>query len=322
MKPVQKNVSPVVNRRIRARNNRLEKTRKKSSFPKYLLSLFIPALAIAGFFVFFNLSKQNWNGEDKVSFVFRNENGDVGVTVLDPSIPDMTTMYIPADTQVEVAASYGVLRIKNVWQLGLNEKKGGNLLAKTVAKNFLFPLYLWTDTDGSQISKGSFSGLVKFVFLPQKTNISFGDRASMAMFVMKLKNIEKTEIDLAKSQFIRKDTLSDGEKGYTLSGPVSERLTVFFSDNEFAEQGLRVAIVDGTFVYGAAQKVGELIEVMGGKVVSLEKNQQVDELVCSVSGNEETIVQKVSKIFGCTISSSKNNLDLEINLGKEFTKNF
>lgn len=322
MKPVQKSVSFGGNSRAHARSKRIEKSRKKGIAKGFLFSFLLPLLIIFALFVFFTLSKESWNGHDKFSLVFRGQNDEVGITVLDPTTPEMTTMYIPGDTQVDIAASYGTLRIKNVWQLGINEKKGGSLLSKTIAKNFLFPVHLWADTDGINLSKASFSGLAKFVFLPSKTNITFGDRLAASLFVLKLKNIEKNEIDLAKSQFLRKDTLNDGEKGYILSGSVSERLTVFFTDNDFADKNLRVALVDGSESYGSAQKVGEIIEVFGGKVVSVDKNQPTFDGVCIVKGEDVSLLHKVADVFGCTVKKTKTSFDLEIDLGNKFSKNF
>ncbi len=309
-------------RRLLVRNNRIERAKTKSNIGRTLKGLLIPFLVLLGLFLFVKITTNNWNGHDKVSVAFRKDDGSVGVTVADPETPELTTMLIPGDTQVTVSAGYGSLRIKNVWQLGLNEKKGGNLLSGTVTKSFLFPVHLWSDSDAESLSKGSITGIAKFVFTPKKTNIAFGDRLMLGFFALNIKNIDKGEIDLAKSQYLRREVLNDGVVGYVITGAVSERLTSYFSDNGFADQNLKVGIVDGSGVGGEAAKVGEILEAMGGKVVSLDKNQTNISGVCEVTSPKTSLAKKIAKIFGCTYKNSKTNLDLEIKLGDKFSKFF
>lgn len=312
----------VSERRATARKNRLDKNKKRSDLPGKILKFVLPLLIVLLVFLFISFSSKNWNGRDKFSFVFKTEDGNVGVTVLDPVTPEMTTLYIPGDTEVSVAAGYGTMRIKNVWQLGVNEKRS-DLLVRTVTKNFLTPVYLWTDTDGELISRPNFAKLARFVLFPIKTNIPFGDRINMALFAVKIKNIEKGEIDLAKSQFLHKETLNDGQKGYALAGPPSARITVYFADNYLSEKNTRVNIIDGSKTAGSAQKVGEVIEVMGGKVVSIEKNQEISEDTgCEVRGTDSQSNNKVAKVFGCTVKNTITDYDIEVVLGPKFVRVF
>lgn len=314
------------NRRQVARKIRLENKRKKNSFPWGILKFGIPLSLILGVLLFIKFSAHDWNGHDKFSFVYPVDAG-VNVTVLDPETPEMTTMIIPGDTQVDVAGGYGTLRLKNVWQLGLNERRFGDLLAKTVTKNFLFPTYLWSDKDAISIVHPNVPGLFAFVFFPTRTNIGFSDRISIALFSLKIKNIEKSEIDLAKSQFLHRSTLADGKTGYEISGTTSERLTVYFSDNDFADsatlgKNLNVNIIDASGGGASAQRVGAVIEVMGGKVVSIDRNQGKADISCEIYGKNSRIVKKVGKIFGCLVKTKNTNFDLEIKLGSAFVKTF
>ncbi|KKR26253.1 MAG: hypothetical protein UT58_C0017G0007 [Microgenomates group bacterium GW2011_GWC1_39_7b] len=222
---------------------RKNRTTKPYSWIKKII---LPGLIIAGLslaFLFIKLNARYWDGDNKFAFVFPDDNGNVGVTVLDPTVDEMTTLVIPGDTEVTVAMNYGTMRIKNVWQLGINEKLGGQILVKTIAKNFSLPVFLWTDKN--------LPNLFKFVFLPGMTNIPFGDRVSIALFSFKVKNMDKTEIDLAKSQFVVKRVLTDGKTGYIIPGETSGRITVYFTDNDFIKPALvgkniKVYIVDST----------------------------------------------------------------------------
>lgn len=297
-----------------ARRQRLisKRLKKKSKFPN-LLKILIPVLLIASVWIFLKLDTKYWNGSDKFDYVYRRGNGDIVVTVLDPKLSESTTLIIPGDTQVDVAGNFGTLRLKNVWQLGLNEKLGGSLLAATVSKNFLMPVFLWSGAD---------AGTIKFIFAPVNTNIPLGDRIAMTIFSLQVKSVNSTTVDLGKSQFLKKVNLSDGLPGYILSGPVSERITVNFSDNDFADQSLKVDVVDATGTAGSANTVGQIIEVMGGKVVSVDRKEASPNTDCTVLGNNSKIVKKIATLFGCTTSKEKSVFDLEIRLGVLFANRY
>ena len=274
--------------------------------------VFLTFLLILGIYLFIIITTKYWNGRDKFNFVFKGAGESIEVLVLDPRLSEITVLTIPGDTEVEVARNYGTLRLKNVWQLGVNEKLGGELLSSTVMKNFLFPVFLWTDTD--------ISIPFKFVFFPGKTNIPFGDRLNAALFVLKIGRSERTEIDLAKSQFLRKETLRDGQPGYRGGGVISERLTIYFADEDFSQGSLRIYFRDAGGVFGVAEKMGEILEVMGGKVIAVDK-AEVSDSDCEVSGNE-LAARKVANLFSCRVVKDQAESDIEIKMGKRFAERF
>jgi hypothetical protein len=305
-----------------ARRRALIEKRKKTVLVSGLFfKIFLPVVIILGLFAFFKLSTKYWNGQDKFALAYRLESGDVAVSVLDPKLDELTTLVIPGDAEVEVAKNYGEFRIKNVWQLGVNEKLGGNLMSSTITQNFLFPVFLWSDSDAKALTDGSVLGILRFMFFPKSTNITFGDRVSTGVFALKVGVSGKNLLDLGKNQFLTKKRLNDGQLGYVLAGAVSQRLTVYFTDNAFAEKSLRVAIGDATESPGVADKVGQIIEVMGGKVVSIDKKEAVD-TDCVVFGIDAKAVKKVAALFSCKTGVSRGNFDLEIDLGQAFAKRF
>lgn len=303
------------------RRNRLNNEAKRSRLFFLAKLLVLPVLLIL-IFLFFKISEKYWNGSDKFGYVFRLSNGDVAVTELDPKLSEETTLIIPGDTQVEVAGNYGTFRIKNVWQLGVDEKLDGRLLAATVTKNFLFPVFLWSDSDIESLKDGNLFGTLKFIIGPKKTNIPLGDRVMAGLFSLQLKGIDKTEINLGTSKFLQKVKLNDGQTGFLINGAVSGRLTAYFSDNDFADSSLRVEIIDATETPGVSDKVGQVIQVLGGKIVSVEKKPADANLDCTVTGNNSKIVRKISNLFGCRELKVKSIFDLEIRLGSKFARRF
>ena len=304
----------------------IEKKKKTVKMSGLFFKVILPIILILGIFVFFKFDTKYWNGNDKFIFAYRLESGDVAVSVVDPKLDEFTTLVIPGDTQVDVARNYGELRIKNVWQLGVNEKLGGRLLAETITQNFLFPVFLWSDSDARMLSDANTFGILRFIFFPKSTNITFGDRVSAGLFAMRIRDPGKNLLDLGKNQFLVKQKLSDGQPGYILAGTVSPRLTVYFSDNNFADDAnsgktLRVAISDATGVPGVADAVGQIIEVVGGKIVSIDK-KNADNTGCTVFGSNTKAVKKIAAIFSCKTSTDRGDFDLEIDLGTAFAKRF
>lgn len=296
------------------RKARLEKTKTKNHVLGILFKVVIPVVIVLSVFLYVKLSTKYWDGESKVSFVFQKTDGNVGITILDPKLNEETTLVIPGDTQVDVAKGYGTIRLKNVWQLGVNEGLGGGLLPQTLTKNFLFPTNLWSDTD--------ISNVWKFVFSTKGTNIPFGDRLMAGFFALRLSRIERTEIDLVKSQFLHKKVLVDGQTGYVISGPATTRLTVYFSDNKMTDKNIKFGLVDSTGNYGVANNVGSILEVLGGKVVVVDKKSTDESLDCEVFGTNRYVVRKIGSLFSCKEISRESNLDVEMIMGSKFAKRF
>lgn len=299
------------------RKRRFENQARKIRYFRIIWWYAIPVFFVF-LFVLIRLSTHHWNGKEKLAFTFPKKDGDVAVVVMDASSNEMTTLVVPGETEINMAMNYGALRIGNVWQFAKNEKLDGSLLAKTVTKNFSFPIFLWSDADGENFEKINIPGIIKFVLFPKKTNIPFGDRVSMAVFAFGIKNQNRSEIDLAKSQFLTKTMLSDGRLGYRLVGSVSARLTVFFSDTNSVGENIRVFIADSSGSSGLSQEVGKVIEVMGGKVISIDKSSGSSDLTCVVLGKNKMFVQKIVNIFGCKKTSGSTDFDLEIRLGPKF----
>lgn len=301
-------------KRLAQRKANIESSKKKSRVFGILIKIIIPLLMVLSVVIYLKLSTKYWNGHDKMAFAFQNSSGIVGVTILDPELGEETTLIIPGDTEIDVARNYGTLKIKNVWQLSQNENLGGSLLSQTITDSFLFPTNLWSTTD--------LSNVWRFIFSGKGTNIGFGDRLSAGIFALRVSGIDKTQIDLGQSQFLHQQTLTDGTKGYVMSGPISSRLTVYFSDNNFSDKNLKFSLTDATGKYGVADGVGQVLEVLGGKVVQVDKKAEDDSLDCRVFGQNSDAVNKIANLFSCKKIPGRSNFDLEMQMGAKFAKRF
>ncbi len=287
-------------RRRQLREKKKVKTKNFGLFAKILLPLILFLIVL----LFFLLNTKYWNGKDKFIFVSKLGDGGAEVTVLDPRLSEEINLIIPGETEVAVARNLGTLQLRNVWQLGINENLGGGLAAETISRNFLFPVFLWRDDFG------------------KTTNIPLGDVLLTKIFLLGVKPINKIEVHLGKSQFLTKVKLNDGTSGYRLTGPVSGAITAYFSDNDFANRALRIGIADAAGRAGVAQRVGEIIEVMGGKIVSISKIASLPEVDCLVSGKDPKAVRKIANLFSCRRLDQETDFDIEVKLGGKFSKRF
>jgi hypothetical protein len=284
------------------RQKRLEKAKKFRLFPFFKLVLFAVPFALVFLFLF--LSTKYWNGKDKISVVSPRDGGDVEVKVYDPKLNEVTTLVIPGTTEVVVSQNLGTFPIKNVWKLGTDQKLGGVLLSQTVTRNFSFPVFLWKNR--------------------RLSDIPVGDRLRLYFFEMGVGSLGKTEINLGKSQYLKAGKLTDGSKGYIITGDISERLTAYFSDNDWGERGIKIYIKDATGTSGISDSFGRVLQVMGGKVVTVDKVDKDISLDCSVSGKDKKVSLKIAELFGCKVGEkiSGGSMDLEVNLGGAFAKRF
>lgn len=261
---------------------------------KLSILFFIPLFLLA--YLFFRSNTRYWNGEDKIATIFQLENGDTELVLVDPKLEEEVHLIIPGDTEVSVARNLGIMRLKNVWQLGVNEGLNGSLVAQTITSEFLFPVFLWRDVNG-------------------KTNVPMGDRLFLKLYNLTTKAIDKTEINLGSSQFVKRQLLSDGELGYRKVVGDGGRLTAFFHDANFDD--MKIYIKDATGKYGIAEKLGKILEVLGGKVIAIEKLSK-EESGCDIKGKQKEALTKVSRLFNCNIEKNVGDSDLEIRFGSDF----
>ncbi len=293
--------------------------KKKFSFFRILISLSAILVAV----LFFWSQTKYFRSGDKLSLAVAREDGGVTLATFDLPSQTITTINIPADVQVEVSRGLGTFRLSSVWKLSVNEKSEGVLLAETITKNFRFPVYLWAQEAALGLAKADSPSLVRGIVSPYKTNLGIGDKISIALFSLGVKNTNRVNIDLGDTSYLRKQKFRDGEEGFVISGSIPQTLGVIFSDPEVSSSNYKAQIRDASGEPGIATDLGEIIEVLGPKVASIKKEETKD-LDCKVAGKNSRFVLKVARVFGCkeTSASVQGNFDLEITIGKVFAKRF
>jgi hypothetical protein len=265
--------------------------------------LFLLGILLGAFFL---LRTGLWDGKSKFGLVLAGEE-DIRVRVFDPKSETLTDILIPGETQVLVAGSLGSWKLESVWQLGLDEKKGGDLLARTVAKNFTFPVYAWMNQTN-----------------PRETNLKVGDRLKLAWFKLRVRQNQKSTIRLADfREFLREKTLLDGSRGYLIEGKVPPNIAALFSDEEISNRNLKARIIIQASDEVATTTVAQIIEVIGPKVAAINEEAAGD-FGCQVSSSEKKLEKLLSRIFACQekVRPGKDGFTVEIRLGNQFARIF
>ena len=281
------------------------------------------ALALAAIFLLYlALTTKYWNSKEKLSLVISSPEGGVVVSVLDPQNGEITNISIPKNTQVEASRQLGTWKIKSIWALGVNEKVGGALLKDTVVKNFKFPVSVWANGGALGFASGDTLGILKAMFFPYDTNLRMGDRLRIGIFSLGLSNSKRTDLDLAKSGYLKKAKLTDGEEGYVLSGRLPKDLLVVFSDPEISRLGLKVSIKDASGNPRVAQEIAEVIEVMGAKVAAVSKETKASS-DCRIWGSN-FFAKDLTRLLSCKLEKEppQGKFDLEIEIGEGFAERF
>lgn len=306
-----------------ARKRRLSRLKSKN---KKRFNLKVPVvilLALSFFPIYLFKTSYFWDGKNKTSIVINQANGDIRISIFDPKLAEIINLDIPANTEVEVARRLGRIQIKNVWQLGENEGLDGRLLSETLTYHFRFPVSAWADHNANGLSEAKLGSIINAVLMPYKTNLGMGDKVRIALFSLGVKNLNRVEINLAESSYLKKTVLTSGEEGYLLGGSFPERLLIYFADSQISAVGATVLISDATSSPDTAEKLGEIIEVLGAKVAAIE-SEEVKDFDCDVMGKNPVVVEKVAKLFSCTETkeSTRGNFDLEITIGEKFFERF
>lgn len=310
-------MSPVQRRKKRAK----QKARRngKNSYVKLLFAFLIPLLIL----LLITLQTRFWKSSAGTFLVISKESGEVVISVFDPGLDKITNIIIPKNTEVDVARQLGRWRLGSVRELGENENLKGKLLVETIVKHFKLPVAAWADAPASGFADGDFLGIVKAGLLPYKTNLGVGDKLKLGLFSIRIKNIKRENIDFSEGNILKKVTLIGGEEGYVLAGKLPNYIVALFSNPNISSEGATVVILDATGKANVAEEVGEVIEVMGVKLANIKK-EEVDDSDCEVKGKERKLLEEIAQVLSCKKLkvAPEGNIDLEIKIGRNFSKRF
>lgn len=298
----------------RLRRRRKQEFKSKNKWLPKLLLFFVGVILITGgiSLIIWNLLPQTWDRESRLVVAIKSNANFAPVVIFDPSAKSVTEIKIPANTQIEAAWQMGAWRVGSLWQLGVQEKLSGELLARSITKSFSFPIDAWSEEGSWE----SFSPTVQ-------TNLTLKDRINLKLFTMSLKPSSYHTVELEGTNYLKSTILNDGEEGYIINGQILPSIASYFSDNELSQLSPKIAIYDETKRKISAEKVGEVIQVLGGKVYAIYERPESN-TNCTVVGEIEKAISRVARVLDCDVLHQKpqSSFDIEIYLGSEFESKF
>ena len=152
--------------------------------------------------------------------------------------------------------------------------------------------------------------------------MSWGDKLKVYLFSISLGNSRNVDLDLEDLGYIKKTILVSGVSGYSVTSQFPKRLLGVFSD-KFIAKGTTVALKDATGNSQTANEIAEILEVLGAKVVAVDRLRRSSQ-DCKISGKNRQVSKKVYLYFDCQIEeeSTDSSFDLQISLGGRFADRF
>lgn len=300
-----------------ARKSRLYQ--KRNPRPKLRLGKVITAgvLILLLFFVgFLILGPHIWDGNARISIAVQKKSGDVAIITADPQAGSITTIEIPGSTQVSASRNLGIWKLSTISKLGENEKiDGGSFLASTITKSFRFPIEAWADEEMLNLGFTN-------IFKSSSTNLHLKDKIALAFFSLRVKATSRIDLKLAATSYLTAARLPDGSNGYDIAQNIPIKVSSIFTDTRFSRRNINVVIIDKMPDSFITSRVGEIIEVLGGKIATVERLDP-DTSDCVVKGRDEA-VHKIAKLFQCQIKEENltEKENIEILLGGSFKKRF
>lgn len=309
------------NRVVKLRKVNIHSKLKIGKWGKRLLYLTLFTIVVLCI-LFIKSPTENWTGNNKLFLVTSNKDGSINVISFNPVDSEIINIHIPGNTEVEVAHQLGLWKLRSIWQLGKQEQIGGSLLTSTIAKNFKFPVYLWSSESGISLLSSKTSDLIQAVIIPYESNLGLRDKIHLALFSLGVKNSKRIDIELLNTKFLKKTVLKDGEEGYVITGNVPKDLISAFSGSQFSQMDLKIMIRDRSDSPALAEDIGKIVEVFGGKVSSIVREPGQD-IGCFITGKNKSFIKSVLKVLPCNDAEHINsNFDLEMVIGRNFNKDF
>lgn len=294
------------------------KSRKHNK--KVFLLVFFLFLLFTGVMILLTSNSYLKKRFEKPALVVNGREEGVLVLLFDPVKSKLVKIIIPQETEVELAINLGVWRIGNVWTIGINEGKGGDLLAQTIIKNFAFPINLWSDFVAANFCNDRFLPNFNLIIKKFDSNLSFLDKIYLTAFCLRLNSKDIEIINLKDSTMIIPKRLRDGEMGFQINeGNQIGNIQNFFTFNFGDQKNLGIQIINASGNKQAENRIVKIIETMGEKV-SFIKSQEAENIGCEISSSDLKMAKKVNKIFNCSLvkASKEGDFDLTIKIGKDF----
>lgn len=286
------------------RKKRVEFYKPNSILKKFLLLVLLLLLVSGSFKTYLSWKNRLWREGARFSVVVAEE--EPALYSINSQTGKLVVVRFPAKTQVQTSHGYGEWFLGSLWQLGVQEGLGGEILANSLKKTFGIPVDAWIDKEGL------------------RTNLSLFDRARLFRI---WRMADRREIDLVSARVLLKHRFPDGVEGYLV---VAEQAKVIFEknlrDDAVFKEGKTVTVVNTTSKAGLAGEVAQLAAVLGARVIGADsKSGEVED--CLIKGEKSELssvtARRLQRLLGCEVKEGETaSAQLEVLLGDGFSEKF
>ena len=248
-----------------------------------------------------------WDGQSVLTMVSQNDD-QLELISFFPLQNRWLTLEIPGNTVSLVSSGYGEYQLKNVYDLGRLDDNGGELLRRTIQEMLAVPVHGWS--------------------VARDSNLTWWDnwRLSRAKHLIRTK---KNRLNNDSQQSIwNQETLNDGSQIYRVNqGLIEELINKNFIDQKVVDEGLSMAILNGSQASGTAAVVGRLIANLGGEVVLIGNRDQLEQSYIMVTSADQIndytvkVLQRDLGIARIEIGDTmEHRADLVVVLGEDYCR--
>lgn len=133
--------------RRREREKRVNKNRSKKVFIVWAVTIIFLLTILISVFIWFKVTKFS-----KFAVVEKTNDGGGEVIIIDPKTDVAVRYKIDPSLVLNSAYGYGEYKLDSLWKLGVKEGLGGELVSRSVASNFMIPVYKWKDGEQSNLN--------------------------------------------------------------------------------------------------------------------------------------------------------------------------
>lgn len=299
---------------------RTKKPRKKFPWLLILVPIVFLISLVVGVLVFGSGSV--WDGRTKIGVSLQKTSGEVDILVLDPTSTSITTLRIPAETEVQASNQLGTWKIGSITRLGRDKKIAQDFLKNTVIKTFGYPIDAEAGESFLTLVTGNALKRIQTAIV-EDMGVSILDRIKIALFSLQVNEVRRFDVDLSKTAQLERVKLTDGSLGFQVSESIPTNIEAYFAIDNVISGNSNLLINNATSVNRYSLFVGKVFEALGINVTSIQ-NRDPKDFDCKVIGLSRDIVIKMARIFSCEteFSTPLDNFDIQIDIGTKFKNRF
>ncbi len=294
----------------------------------------------------FDLWDKKTNFNLLTASIDKSGKSQINVIALQPKDNRLVALTLSGEIYLNVPLEFGSWTLGSVYNLGQeqNPKIGAKLLKLSVSNLLGIPIDAVIISRGksdlsstekliSELRKNPLASLTAVQDI--ETNLSRLQAFSLFRSLSKIRSDKVISLDLSQSSITESKLLADssrvlGVDAVKLDYFVRERM----ADSQIVDEGLSIAVFNGTSHPGLANEVSRIITNMGGNVISVSTTEQKFEkslvTFSEDKGSESITGKRLSQIFApfcmkdkCTTSDTKitySRAKINVILGEDYYK--